>query len=77
MRYAFVATSDDGIAHMFALDSIKVIPKDVDLLVVVPVETIDSDFHIIQEQFHEHLGNDKRKIVVARAGDIEITGLER
>ena len=77
MQYALVATDDQGESQTFPLETIQIIPKDVDLLVSVPAETIDSDFYDIVEQVQKHLGHKGRQVVVTRMGDITISGIER
>ena len=77
MQYKLVVIDDQGTERSFPIETIQIIPRGVDLLITVPMETMDSDFYMIQEEVQEHLGREGRTIVVARMGDIAISGIAR
>jgi hypothetical protein len=77
MKWQLVGTDDRGFEESFDLESIQVIPRDVDLVFWVPEEIGNVDFGIMSDQLQQHLGENGRKVLIVRKGDLELQGIER
>jgi len=77
MMYTLVCTEEMGSTATFPIESINIIPADVDLLITMPELTTEADFYVAVETLNMAFETPTRRIFVIRSGDVSIQGIAR
>ena len=76
-HYKLIEIKNGVITNQIEIDSIQVIPSNVDLLFELHELTSDADFAIAQETILRIFRTETRNVAVCRKGDLSITGIAK